>query len=82
MSLLFLSIFVVAISFFGMALGALFRGSLLKGSCGGIAGKIGNSHELRDDCPVCGGNPSLCKDEEKKLHYTDLHKGHQSRLVI
>ena len=83
MGLIFsLSIFVVVVAFFGMAVGALFGGILLKGSCGGIAGRIGGSKEEADDCPICGGNPSFCQEKEKKLHYSDLHKRHQSKLIV
>ena len=43
-----------------MAVGVISGRDPLKGSCGGL-NKLG----LRDgDCPVCGGNPAKCDNED------------------
>ena len=44
----------------GMAIGAMFGRSPIKGSCGGL-----NNVGFDGGCEVCGGNPARCEESSK-----------------
>lgn len=53
------SLVVILLMMALMAVGVIAGREPIKGSCGGL-----NQLGLRDgDCPVCGGNPAKCENE-------------------
>lgn len=56
-----LAIVVFLVFFLCMALGLIFKGQPLKGSCGGVATLMGN-----ENCEICGGDPNKCETEQKE----------------
>lgn len=52
-----LALLAFMLLFFGMAVGVIFRGKPLKGSCGGIAALMGTGK-----CDLCGGDPNRCDE--------------------
>lgn len=54
-----ISVVIILLMMALMAVGVMAGREPIKGSCGGL-NKLG----LRDgDCPVCGGNPAKCENE-------------------
>jgi hypothetical protein len=53
-----LAFFFMALVIFGMAIGLIFRGKPIKGSCGGMA-----ALNMDTACDICGGNPNKCEKE-------------------
>jgi hypothetical protein len=62
----------------GMAIGVIFRGQPIKGSCGGIA-----SLGMSEGCDICGGDKNKCdtsinaknpSDKQKFLSYNAADK--------
>lgn len=58
---IFLAFIAFLIFFLGMALGLIFKGQPLKGSCGGVAALMGN-----ESCEICGGNPNKCEEYQQE----------------
>ena len=54
-----LSFAAFAAFFTVMALGLLFQGKPLKGSCGGVANLMGD-----EKCGFCGGDPNKCEESQ------------------
>lgn len=64
MTTIFLTFFILLLVVAGMAVGVIFRGKPIKGSCGGIA-----SLGLGQACEICGGDKKKCDTE------TDVKNG-------
>lgn len=58
MTTIFLTFFILLLVVAGMAVGVIFRGKPIKGSCGGIA-----SLGLGQACEICGGDKKKCDTE-------------------
>lgn len=61
MEVFVLSFVIIALAVFGLAVGTLFRGSVLKGSCGGLGATLG----ARDSCEFC---ETPCDEAESDRH--------------
>jgi hypothetical protein len=56
MNTLFITFIIMALSFFGLAIGLILRNQPIKGSCGGMA-----NLESGSPCQICGRtDPSNC----------------------
>jgi hypothetical protein len=62
METIILTAIVVALIIAAMAVGAIFRGKPISGSCGGLAA-IG----IDGKCDICGGNPAKCEEEQERV---------------
>lgn len=61
-----ISVVIILLMMALMAVGVIAGREPIKGSCGGL-NKLG----LRDgDCPVCGGNPAKCENENATANST------------
>lgn len=58
MATIFLTFCVLLLVVTGMAVGVIFRGKPIKGSCGGIA-----SLGMDRACDICGGDKNKCDTE-------------------
>lgn len=58
MTVVLLSLVIVALLIGGMAIGVLMGREPLKGSCGGMAA-LG----MDTSCDICGGDPQRCEEE-------------------
>ncbi|MFT5481952.1 MAG: hypothetical protein ACI9GW_000599 [Halieaceae bacterium] len=58
MTIFILSFVLMALIIVAMAVGVLFGGQPIKGSCGGM-GALG----IDTACDICGGDPQRCEDE-------------------
>ena len=58
MTVVFLSLLIVALLMGGMAIGVLMGREPLKGSCGGMSA-LG----MDTACDICGGDPQRCEKE-------------------
>ena len=62
MATIILSVALFAIVMAIMAVGVIFQGKTIKGSCGGI-GALG----MGAACDICGGNSQICEEEGSKV---------------
>lgn len=60
MTTVFLTFCILLLVVAGMAIGVIFRGTPIKGSCGGIA-----SLGMGRACDICGGDKNKCDTETK-----------------
>lgn len=51
----------IALMISAMAVGVIFRGKPIKGSCGGMA-----ALNMDTACDLCGGNPKKCEEEQER----------------
>lgn len=58
MTTILLTFCILLLVVFGMAVGVIFRGKPIKGSCGGIA-----SLGMGRACDICGGDKNKCEKE-------------------
>lgn len=76
MTTIFLTFLILLLVVTGMAVGVIFRGKPIKGSCGGIA-----SLGMGQACEICGGDKNKCEKEsdsepvsKKSLAYNAAEK--------
>ncbi len=62
MTVFILTLVIVVLIVVGMSVGNLFGRGPIKGSCGGMSA-LG----IDTACDICGGNPSLCDEEQERL---------------
>ncbi|MBC6904726.1 (Na+)-NQR maturation NqrM [Saccharophagus sp. K07] len=58
MTTIFLTFVILLLIVAGMAVGVIFRGKPIKGTCGGIA-----SLGMGQACEICGGDKNKCEKE-------------------
>lgn len=51
----------IALMITAMAVGVIFSGKPIKGSCGGMA-----ALKMDTACDLCGGNPQKCEEEQER----------------
>ena len=51
---------VMGLALAGMAVGAMFRGKRIEGSCGGLANADLPGHDATSPCMACGASPETC----------------------
>ncbi len=69
MTVVFLSLLIVALLMGGMAIGVLMGREPLKGSCGGMSA-LG----MDTACDICGGDPQRCEKENEEGGAADSAK--------
>ncbi len=52
----------IALMIAAMAVGVIFRGKPIKGSCGGMA-----ALNMDTACDICGGDTKKCEDEQERV---------------
>lgn len=66
----------IAFMITAMAVGVIFRGKPIKGSCGGMA-----ALKMDTACDICGGDTQKCEDEQERLEAETSAKDSQSTLA-
>ena len=56
-----LSVVIFAVLVTAMAVGVMMGKEPIAGSCGGL-----NNIGMKEDCDICGGNDTLCDEEQEK----------------
>ena len=51
---------VMAVALGGMAVGVMFSGKRIEGSCGGLANSDIPGHDATSPCMACGADPEIC----------------------
>ena len=63
MTEMIISIFVFVLLFCGMAVGFIFSGKPITGSCGGVGNALG---ETEYHCELCGGDIKKCESSREE----------------